>query len=229
MLFQLTAFSLTGKDTLYKNLNNLQSLGWIVYGPSTKLLFPTKNARRIALADILKIMVIEELKMDQIENPSTVHPLIKVTKRMTAREWFEGGWADLLKDIPPEEVNLSLQGKTFRQWLIDYGYEKKQKIKLTYFVDAIKEDVKKCLETNIHVFITDTRYPYEVFPEAVTIRLFRSDVPIADEKVHSERSMDNYKCSYVLCKNDEDFEILKKMQPQYSDYFCHGPLIMFAL
>jgi hypothetical protein len=226
MLFSLIAFSRTGKDTLYKNLKNLESLGWMVYAhPSErKLIFPTENASRIALADKLKIMVCELLGMDKVENPSTIHPLITVTTKMSSKEWIENGWIDTLKDVPSNEVNLELQGKTVRDWLIDYGWEKKIRYGMTYFVDLVKEDVNKYLSENINVFITDIRYPYEILEGTTTIRLFRSDVRIAEESVHSERSMDNYTCSFVFCKNNSDFEILKQLQPQYKDYICQGPL-----
>lgn len=230
MLFSLVAYSLTGKDTLYKNIHQLEKLGWLVFGPNpnNEFVFPGNNACRIALADKLKFMVCLELGMDQIENPSSVHPSITATSKMSANEWVESGQADKLKDIPPSEVNLPLQGKTFRQWLIDYGWEKKQNIALSYFVDLIAPEVSEKLSQNFNVFVTDTRYPYEVLPGAITIRLFRSDVPIADESVHSERSMDGYKCSYVFCKNQEDFEILNEKQSQYNGYICYGLLSGFV-
>lgn len=230
MLLQLVAYSGTGKDTLYKKINSLEKLGWMVYGPvgEINLKFPTEDACRIALGDNLKLMVCQVLNMDKVEDPSTINSLIRVKTKMTPKEWVEGGYIDLLKDLHPNEVNLPLEYKTVRQWLIDYGWEKKTKYGKTYFVDLVNEDVKNKLSKNIHVFITDTRYPYEVFENAITIRLFRSDVSISDESVDSERSMDKYKCSYVFCKNDEDFNILKDMQPQYKEYTNHGNLKDFV-
>lgn len=78
------------------------------------------------------------------------------------------------------------------------------------------------------MFLTDRRYPYESEKGSITIRLFRSDVPIPDEKEDSERSMDTYKCDWVLCKTEEDFNILKEFQPQYKDFVPHGEFSNFV-
>jgi len=221
MLIQLIANSGSGKDSLYKNLHCLENLGWRVYG-TNKIKFPITNVCRIAFADKLKVMVCQELKMDQIDNPSLVHSLIQSTTKLTAQEWVENNWLDIIKDLPYQEVNLPLQGKTFRSWLKDYADQKKEEFGPNYFVDLVAQDVFDKLKIGLNVFITDTRYPYEILSNSITISLFRSDVPIVD--THSERSMDDYKCSYVFCKNDQDFEILCTMQPQYSDYNFQGLL-----
>lgn len=215
MLFQLIGYRQTGKDALYKNLDCLKPLGWQVYGLHDFTL-PTANTCRIAFADKLKTIVCKELGMHEIDNPSTVYEKIIPTYSISIQEWIANGWIDIIKDLPPNEVNLPLGGKTFRSWLIDYALEMKAKYSDNYFVDLVAKDVNNKLEQGINVFITDTRYPYEVLNNATTIRLFRSDVPIPVDQ--SETSMDHYKCSYVFCKNDDDFEILCTLQPQYSDY-----------
>jgi hypothetical protein len=225
MLIQLIATTKTGKDSLYKTLHSLGDLGWEVYG-NNKLCFPVTNTCRIAFADKLKIMVCKELKIDQIDNPSTVNESIIPTIKMSSQEWVENNWIDIIKDLSPQEINLPLQGKTFRSWLENYADQKKKNFGFDYFINLVANDVNNKLKKNVNVFITDTRYPYEVFGNAVTIRLFRSDVPIVN--THSERSMDNYKCSYVFCKNDKDFEILCTMQPQYMNYTFQGSLASCA-
>lgn len=225
MLFQLTAYRRTGKDYLFTNLPNVRTLGWVVYGPcGSNLKLPTK-AVRMAFADKLKVMVCEHLGLDKIENPSKIHPILNVNHSMTSSEWLTSGSIDLLKDIPCNEVNLPyLNVKTLRHWLIEYGWEKKQNGNLRYFVDLIEKEVQDEIKRGNSVFITDTRYPYEVIDQSVTIRLFRSDVPIPPADDHSERSMDNYRCDYVLCLNNDEFEILKMAQPQYSEYVYCGIL-----
>ena len=215
MLLQLIAYSGSGKDSLYKNLHRLGDLGWRVYG-TDRLSLPITNACRVAFADKLKAMVCKELQIDQIDNPSTVNERIIPMTQMLIQEWVENGWVDIIKDLPLKEVNLPLQGKTFRSWLMDYADQKKKEFGPNYFVDLVVEDVTNKLEKGTNVFITDTRYPYEILHNAITIRLFRSDVPIINTR--SERSMDDYKCSYVFCKNDDDFKLLCTMQPQYTDY-----------
>lgn len=159
---------------MYSNIKDPDHLGWKVYSSPQSSNLKITDACRIAFADKLKIVVCELLKIDQVENPSSVHPLIKITEQMTSKQWVEKGYLDLLKDIPPEEVNLStLNGKSVRRWLIDYGWNLKEVHGLSYFKDLVAEDVKQ-LTTS--VIITDTRYPYEMFTDSITIRLFRSDV-----------------------------------------------------
>lgn len=229
MLIQLIATTKTGKDSLYNSLHRIGDLGWRIYG-ITKLSLPITNTCRIAFADKLKVMVCKEFGMDQIDNPISIfktfeggnYESIIPNTQISIQEWIENGWIDIIKDLPPQEVNLPLQGKTFRSWLKDYADQKKEEFGPNYFVNLVADDVINKLKKDINVFITDTRYPYEVLSNSITIRLFRSDVPIVN--THSERSMDDYKCSYVFCKNDSDFEILCTMQPQYVDYTFQGLL-----
>ena len=199
MFFQLIGYSQTGKDSLYKNLNNLKTLNWNVYGMD-KLDLPIKNVVRFAFADKLKVSVCKELGIED----------------------FSLEWIDSIKDLPPDQVNLPLQGKTFRTWLKDHADHKKSQFGDSYFVNLLLKDVEQMLTKGFNVYITDTRYPYEIMDNSITIRLFRSDVPIIN--THSERSLDTYKCKYVLCKSEEDFKILCDIQPQYENYIYQGSL-----
>ena len=221
MIIQLIAYRGTGKDTLYNNITDPEHLGWKVYGPPQSKTLKIATAYRVAYADKLKFIVCDLLKLDKVENPSSVHPLIKPTQVMTSKEWVTGGHLDLLKDVSPEEINLStLENKSVRRWLIDHGTYLKSIHGLNYFRDLIADEVSQIYDT---VIITDTRYLYEMFPDTISVRLFRSDVPIPDISEHSERSLDTYQCSYVFCKSDGDFRILAESQPQYKEYVYLGP------
>ena len=217
MIVHLTAYKGTGKDTLFSNLHQLDELGWRLYASSDIHTTKISKPIRLAFADKLKMMVVEKLGLNLVEDLSTIHPSLPRIGPLSSEKWIEEGWLDKLK-------NIEIQGITGRQWLIDYGTELKVKYGKKYFVKLIQKDVMKKLNESHTVFITDTRFPYEIFCNSTTIRLFRSDIPIPDENDISERSMDKYKCSHVLCKDNYSFDILKRLQPQYQNYSYYGKL-----
>lgn len=85
---------------------------------------------------------------------------------------------------------------------------------------AMDDSVNILIQNGYTVVVTDNRYPYEIENKhpCITIRMFRLDVAIPPAQENSEHSMDTFKCDFVLCKSNEDFEILKKTMPQYNEY-----------
>lgn len=207
-MFHLIAYRKTGKDYLVENLTHpekLENLGWKVYGlPGTQLQIPKGNVKRMAFADKLKEHVCQTLDL----------PLSFLTS----------GEFELYKDTSKEEcppfLREILTHPSLREACIDWSNILREKYGKTYFVDLIRKDLIQAQAQNEVVFITDTRYPYEIFPNAISIRLFRKEVTIPPENILSEHSLDSFKSNFVLCKTDFDFLFLKEIQPQYKDFVC---------
>ncbi len=64
--------------------------------------------------------------------------------------------------------------------------------------------------------MTDNRYPYEIFPDWIVIKLFRKDVPIPP--------MDDYPFDFVLVPTSEDYDLLCELSPQCKQMVYLGDL-----
>lgn len=117
-------------------------------------------------------------------------------------------FADKLKQklgITDEMKNKILLGnKTGRDILIEFAKEKRNEDPL-YFCKLLIDDLLQ-LENTL-VIITDHRYPNEYeyiltkFDNVKTIRLYRKSVPVPDESIESERSLDNFNFDFFLESN----------------------------
>lgn len=129
----------------------------------------------------------------------------EVNKSLNIIEEFD---YDTFKEIVVQD------GKTYRDILIEHAaYRRNQDP--DYWVKQI----------NIvgESMITDWRYPNELLYlskhcKAITIRLFRSEVPIPPSDVISEHQLDNTVTDFLLVPNEEDFEKACKIFPQYQNY-----------
>lgn len=73
--------------------------------------------------------------------------------------------------------------------------------------------------------VTDWRYHNEAeythhSYDVITVRLYRSDVPVPDPRIESEHNLDNYRTDFLLLRDDVDGEYEKAVEifPQYIGY-----------
>ena len=198
--YAVIGYRRTGKDTLcsaFQGKRDLSELGWKVYSKSG-VGFPgcPPSAKRVALADELKYLVCDHLNLD--------------------RSIVDSGEFDRTKDT------RVVQGKTLRQWCIDLAHDYKRQYGKLFFVDTVSAFVRT--DPDSSYILTDCRYPFEVFPGWVTIRLFRKEVPIPPEDEDTERTMDSYPTDFLFVKDDQDYQKVLEISPQYKDYRFVGTL-----
>jgi len=83
-----------------------------------------------------------------------------------------------------------------------------------YWCKFIKKD--KCI-------ITDWRYPNELEyvangSDTSTVRVFRSSVPVPDQTIESEHSLDKFTTDFLVLDNCDDLAKVQSLFPQYKDY-----------
>ncbi len=148
------------------------------------------------------------------------------------------GFADKLREEVNAILNISdsidydtfkntiiQEGKTYRDFLIDHAAHRRGQ-NLDYWVaraldwDSLNEDDR--------IMITDWRYPNELsylrsYPrlEIITIRLFRSQVPIPLNNVISEHQLDPIVTDFLLVpieNHETEFALVCNLFPQYQNY-----------
>lgn len=197
------AYRRTGKDTLSKILKKEHidaPFKWRVYKHPARLdqsLFSDNDYERRAFADRLK------------EKSSIKYNIPMV--------------GDDEKDIKQFKHYKTGELVSARDIYLEYGALKREKDPL-YWCKAAFDDIT---EDNKHAYIiTDWRFKNEAiyvesrFDDIVTIRLFRSDVPIPDSSIRSEHDLDDYLTGLLLVRDDVDGEFEKAIElfPQYKDY-----------
>ena len=113
---------------------------------------------------------------------------------------------------PNTEKTKMINGKTFRQHLIDMAKIERSRDPLVYCKQAdYKEDA----------VITDWRYPNEfdyvktIYKTVETIRVFRAKIPRID--VEGETTLDDFLTDFVAISQSK-FDDLIESFPQYKDY-----------
>lgn len=198
MLYLISGYKRTGKDTLIDALleGKVDSLGWKVYSlcgnysKPSEILLP--GGHKDSFARRIKEILCEMFHVDDIM-------LIDRIKDMNVK--------DAEKMIGCEGI---LEGKTIRQWLIDTATFCKEKYGKTYFSDIVYSRSQGI------TYICDFRFPEEYRQDAITIRLFRSKIPITLDA--SEVALDGFRCDYLFCLNHEDFIVACSKFPQYKEY-----------
>lgn len=110
-------------------------------------------------------------------------------------------------------------GKYRRSQDINYWCEK-------VLVSIISENIDDTLRYIITDwrFLNEDNYIANKYHDRMTIRLFRSDVPIPDKNEESEHQLDNYKTDFLLIRDDLNDEFGKAIEifPQYKEYIQCG-------
>lgn len=200
-IYLICGYRGTGKDTLCGQLLGIKEIefNWTIYRPrNAKILFPS-----FSQGQVRRVAFADELRgqvMKKLQLPSTFDP--------------------------QANKNSIIDGKTFRQHLIERGMEARQEdpdywCKLAF----------KAMVNDDQIVVTDWRFPNEKnycdrqFPNSVvTIRVFRPEVPIPPENEPSERSLDDIKTDFLLLASttglseEELFTRAIEQFPQYRGY-----------
>lgn len=193
MIQLIGGYRRTGKDTLVRMLNGEESFNWLVYKNSdNKNKFQINRCKRIGFSDKLR---------------QEVDDFLNISSNVSDYDTFK---ETIIKD-----------SKTYRDFLIEHAaYRRNQDINYWIKVATDWNNVKE----NEIISITDWRYPNEVNYlkslglNVITIRVFRSNVPIPSKDVTSEHQLDDILSDYLLVLSPEEFEKACKIFPQYSNY-----------
>ena len=189
MIFELIAYTKTGKDTLVKTLNSRKNNfeSWLVYSQSED--WPDKRDWiRLALADALKREVCMKHKISYEEDK---------------------------KDIK----NIILDGKiiSFRDLCIKVGKETGDKQKWSKMILEQIDPNKNYIITDLrfkHEIDCLHDYWEKNHIEYKTVRLFNSNVQIPPSNIISEHELDEFKTDFLLVKKEEDIQKFS----QYHDF-----------
>ena len=193
-LYVLVGYKRTGKDTLAQALMNGSDSSNTVTSLYPLALFKLPecvNGKRIALADAVKDEV-----FDLHDNLDLLDPDLKDTKC------------------------LALGNRTPRELWIEHAMLKRQSDP-NYWLNVALEKINDDHEHDI--IVTDCRFPNELEAfkrlenfEVITIRIFRSSVPLPNDDDISEHSMDNVRTDYLLTDNHSSLDQAIKLFPQYT-------------
>lgn len=181
----------TGKDTLCQMMSNpiKETFPWLIYTKSNINRWKLlRPGTRRAFADNLKLRIQEQLKE-----------------------------AGIIFDYEAEKDSYIFEFRghltTYRQECITYG-RKHRELWPRILLEQCDEDT----------IVTDFRFPDEFYlfrsqwPELLTIRVFRMDVPIPPLDETSEHSLDNFLTDCLFVPTPDDFTAAVKQFPQYRDY-----------
>jgi hypothetical protein len=190
-----------GKDFLFKQLSTPGSepdilQKWqILQTPSSNKTFPIPSSKvhRLALADILK----EEVHQD------------------LAREGI------IINDPEQQKDQIIYpDGRTLRDLYIARGLQRRAEEPDYWCCRALESVV---VDQEITLCVTDIRFPNELeyfskrCSDVTTVRVYRSVAPIPPSKEPSEHSLDYLLTDFVLC-GPGDITKLRKVFPQYAQY-----------
>lgn len=197
-LFIMVGYRKTGKDTLTDALINNPSKIKQLYPLSLFPLPECINGRRIALADAVK---------EEVLNSNT---------DLYIRE--------VLQDESQKDAKIIQTGNTLsspRDLWIEHAMNMRKQDP-NYWLNIVLQKITD--DTDHDIIISDCRFPNEVdaltsLPniEAVTIRIFRSVVPIPPvfPKDDSEHALDDYVTDYLITDNIISLADALELFPQY--------------
>lgn len=222
-IYLVCGYRRTGKDTLFKildnkskNLLNSDTLfqsqkPWQIYkNPNHQnISFNNEKYQRIAFADTLK------------EEASEVYGIPKYID-------------DEDKDIKQFVHYKTKELVSARDIYIEWGaYRKSQNI--NYWCQLALSSVPLNIQNfnikstnrgtyDVNYVITDFRFEHEAdysksnYDNVITIRVYRSDVPIPDKNIDSEHNLDKYSTEFLLVTDDNEFKKALELFPQYTNY-----------
>lgn len=221
----VSGYRRTGKDKLYSILSANDEFDgkfkWIIYKHPNNLKDFTSNDEkfkyiRTAFADALK-----QESSDEYKIPTTISDSEKDLEQFIH---YKTG-----KNVSARDIYIEW-GKIRRSQDLDYWC----KAAFTSSNISSKEE----METSQHVsntelyayFVTDWRFTNEAnyvlnnFNNVITVRVYRSNVPVPPIDVDSEHNLDNYRADFLLIPDgvEGEFEKAIKIFPQYTDYIPSG-------
>jgi hypothetical protein len=189
----------TGKDTLFTEWEQGR-FPWKVYrNPSSEqpgLTIPLSPVR-VAFADPLKQEVAERYG-------------VPINAPKEAKLWVSEITGDL---VSARDLYIAW-GAYRRSQDPDYWCKKGAELVMKAPGTAVVTDWR---------FVNEGMYFDKRFPDLITVRLFRSAVPIPPEDIESEHQLDGATTDYLLVTSQEDFSAAVEQFPQYRDYTLFLP------
>ncbi len=224
MLHLTCGYAGTGKDSLYNLLRGgacIQSGvslcppgGWLVYADADTPLPHYGNGaalQRAAFADALKGDSFPFLGL-----PGTYIDYEAVKNTL---------------EVTPAGTEVK---KILRQYYIEYGaMRRKEDIHFwpkRVLGPHIRADSKEHTDVTDFRFLSEEVYTAEA-TKAVgmtydTMRVYRSDVKVADKSVQSEHELDDFQTTYLFVTSAEEFVRAVTVFPQYATYMLRGAVGM---
>jgi hypothetical protein len=193
MIYLITGYRRTGKDTLYTILtNHTSSHEWLVYSLNNSHLDKLMTAKQLSFAGELKKQVFEKhnVPLDICDHEKDIKQFYNST--LSARDLY-----------------------------IQHG-ELMKIDNLHYWCDVLNSHIdpsKDYIITDLR-FINEANYFKN--HDHLTIRIFRSSITIPDQNIDSEHNLDHYLTDYLLVSTHDEFNEALKIFPQYHNYtFSH--------
>lgn len=132
------------------------------------------------------------------------------------------------KDIKQFDHPTSNMKVSARDIYIEWGSVRRAQ-DINYWCNKALKQVPH--DPDMNCVITDWRFTNEIecaikmVPKVVSVRVYRSDVPVPPMDVQSEHELDKYKTDFLLvCDNnhEEEFKRAVEIFPQYSNYLPEG-------
>ena len=209
MIQMVCGYKRTGKDCLLRMFNNELPFQWLVYGKNKQ--FQIHKSNRVSFADNLKKEVNYIYKIQPTGDPDEFKEKVV---------YGDKTYRDL----------LILHAEYRRNQDINYWVKNATNWNTINFGNTTNLNNTKILDnTNTNIMITDWRYinEFEWLKKynPITIRVFRSKVPIPPNNVISEHQLDNVLTDFLLVPNQEDYINACKIFPQYNNFTLYEPVL----
>lgn len=194
----------TGKDTFFTKLssNTNDLFHWRIYKhPNTLNLYidHTLTYQRTAFADALK------------EEASIIYgiPIIIPDADKDIKQFIHYQTREL---VSARDIHIEW-GAIRRSEDPDYWCKEA-------FKRAALSSNDSCCAVTDWRFTNEAGYTLDNYDNVLTVRLYRSDVPVPDSSIQSEHDLDNYRTDFLLLRDDVDGEYEKAIErfPQYIGY-----------
>ncbi len=212
-ILALVGYTKTGKDEFARDVTEKKlqydttpkNAKWIIYSQGDQELqkILLYSAKRYAFADALKLFTHEKLGLQNCA--------ANTFENVKDSCWF-------VDPESPERYN------TIRDYYKFYGDQEKSK-NISIWRDVVSKQIEADSKSNNLAIVTDFRYPCEVLENQISLRLFRSIVPIPHPDIHSEHNLDKLMTDYLLVPSEEDFRTALYLFPQYADFKQMGFLV----
>jgi thymidylate synthase (FAD) len=112
--------------------------------------------------------------------------------------------------VTDNNKDKNVNGLTVRDILIQHGTDMRNKDE-DYWVNIVLDEIGK--NPNRDIIITDCRFGNEITKfkslldrDVITVRLYRSSVPVPDLSINSEHELDNFKADHLICDTVDSYK-----------------------
>jgi hypothetical protein len=196
-LILICGYRRSGKDTLYQQLNGNSNipLGLVYRNPSSKENFA---ALTNTYAPYQRVSIADEIKRQ-------VKTLLGLP-------------ADFDMEANKEKV---VGSKTFRQHCIDLALTLRETDPLCWVRTAFTDLKADNVAVTDWRFRNEAKYLTDSYPHVITVRVFRSCVPLPKEDEVCERDLDLVVTDFLIVPSQIEFERACQVFPQYKRFVLH--------